>query len=341
MTMFIVAFHSEGFFEAEQESRNLDDIPDFDGPLYAEKIFSIHELPSEHSTTKIGVCKAVGTAKLYNRMKMLNITKLEIHAANACNFTCESCSHFSNNAHKGLLTPEDADQQMSLWSNRINPTWFSVLGGEPLLNPRIEDFLRVARKHWKQNIELITNGFLLTKFPNLGSLLNELNISLIISKHGNTPEFNTNWNKIIAYLDSNKTHYLIRNSFENWTRRYKGYGPAVLPYEDNRPEDSWNICPCKYCMQILDGKLYKCSVITYLQLQKRRWPEISPKWDQYLAYKPLEHTATDQELEEFVSRKHESICKMCPADVDQFEKPDPLITVGELLSKLNRSSQLP
>jgi len=64
MTMFIVAFHSEGFFEAEQESRNLDDIPDFDGPFHAEKIFPIHELPSEHSTTKIGVCKALGTAKL-------------------------------------------------------------------------------------------------------------------------------------------------------------------------------------------------------------------------------------------------------------------------------------
>jgi len=266
---------------------------------------------------------------------MVNVTRIEIHAAHACNFTCESCSHFSNNAHKGLVTPEYADEQMSLWSNRLNPIRFSVLGGEPLLNPRIEDFLRVARKHWKNSIELVTNGFLLPNFPNLGTIISELNINLIVSRHSNSPEFNITWDKVIAYLNSNTIPHAIRDSFENWTRRYQGYGPDVLPYENNRPEDSWNICPCKHCLQILDGKLYKCSTIAYLQLQKKRWPNISPKWDRYLAYKPLEHTATDQELEQFVSQKNESICNMCPAEPDKFEKPSPLITVGELLSKLN------
>lgn len=269
---------------------------------------------------------------------MLNVIKLEIHASHACNFTCESCSHFSNNGHKGLLTPEDADYQMGLWSNRLNPQWFSVLGGEPLLNPRIEEFLEVARKHWKNSVELITNGFLLPKFPNLGQVINRLNVSLIISKHGDSPEFNEKWNQIMAYLAENNIRHTIRNIKSRWSRRYKGYGPNVMPYEDNRPESSWNICPCKHCLQILDGKLYKCSVITYLQIQKKRWPEISPKWDRYLAYKPLEHTATDQELEEFISRKHEYICEMCPAEVDRFEKPSPLITVGELLSKLRPTS---
>jgi hypothetical protein len=269
---------------------------------------------------------------------MKDVIKLEIHASHACNFTCESCSHFSNNGHKGFLTPEDADYQMGLWSNRLNPQRFCVLGGEPLLNPRIEEFLRIARKHWKGAVELITNGFLLPHFSNLGSLLRELDINLVISKHGNSPKFDEQWDVVMTCLNSMNIPYYVRDSISNWTRRYKGYGPNVLPYEDNRPEDSWNICPCKYCLQILDGKLYKCSVITYLQLQKRRWPDISPKWDRYLAYKPLEHTATDQELDEFISRKHESICEMCPAEVDKFEKPSPLITVGELLSKLRPTS---
>jgi hypothetical protein len=266
-----------------------------------------------------------------------DIIKLEIHASHACNFTCESCSHFSNNGHKGFITPEDADHQMGLWSKRLNPKTFCILGGEPLLNPRIEEFVRIARNHWKCNIELITNGFLLPKFPNLGPLLKELKINLIITKHGESNEFNQQWNKVISFLHDNEITFSIRDG-KNWTRRYKGFGPDVLPYEDNRPEDSWKICPCKYCLQILDGKIYKCPMIAYLQLQKKRWPDISPKWDHYLEYKPLEHTATDEELDNFISRKHESICEMCPAEIDRFEKPSPLITIGELLTKLRPKS---
>ena len=39
----------------------------------------------------------------------VRVPLLEIHAANACNLTCESCSHFSNNGHKGMLSLADAE----------------------------------------------------------------------------------------------------------------------------------------------------------------------------------------------------------------------------------------
>jgi len=264
--------------------------------------------------------------------------KVEIHASHACNFTCESCSHFSNNGHKGYISVKEADEYMGYWSNRINPQWFAILGGEPLLNPHIEEILTVARKHWQGDVEIITNGFLLPNFPDLGSLLQKLNINLVISKHGDTPEFNEKWNAVMQYLADKNMPHCVRESFSNWTRRYKGWGPNVLPYEDDRPDASWEICPAKHCLQIFEGKLYKCPVIAYLRLQKKRWPEISSKWDRYLEYKPLDHTASDDELFNFINAKHEYICEMCPADRDQFNKPSPLITVGELVSKLNQKN---
>ena len=264
----------------------------------------------------------------------LNVFKIEIHASHACNFTCESCSHFSNNGHKGFISVEEADEYMGKWSCRLNPEWFAILGGEPLLNPNIEKILTIARKHWQGPVEIITNGFLLPNFPDLGPLLQKLNIRLVISKHHNSPEFNEKWNPIIRYLVENNMPHSIRESYNDWTRRYKSWGPNVLPYEDKRPEASWNICPAKYCLQIFEGKLYKCPLIAYLKLQKRRWPDISSKWDNYLEYKPLDHTASDEELYSFINAKYEDICGMCPAERDQFDKPSPLITVGELLSKL-------
>jgi organic radical activating enzyme len=272
------------------------------------------------------------------KTSLYDVIKLEIHASHACNFTCESCSHFSNNGHKGLLTPDDADYQMGLWSKRLNPKTFCILGGEPLLNPRIEEFVIVARNHWKCNIELITNGFLLPKFPNLGSLLNNLKINLIITQHHQSKEYLEQLEQVIKFLKEKQIPFYTREATKYWSRRYKGFGPDVLPYEDHDSKTSWKVCQCKYCLQILDGKIYKCPTIAYLQVQKKRWPNISPKWDRYLAYKPLEHTATDQELEDFISKNHESICEMCPAELEQFDKSSPLITVGELLSKLRPNS---
>ena len=49
------------------------------------------------------------------------LRNLEIHAAHACNLACESCSLYSNHAHKGLVSLEEADAWMGGWSGRIAP----------------------------------------------------------------------------------------------------------------------------------------------------------------------------------------------------------------------------
>ncbi len=72
---------------------------------------------------------------------------LEIHVSHACNLACEQCSHYSNYNHKGMLTPEEADRQMGLWSGRLLPRWFSLLGGEPTLNPALGE---ICQPFWRE-----------------------------------------------------------------------------------------------------------------------------------------------------------------------------------------------
>jgi len=55
--------------------------------------------------------------------------KLELHVAHGCNLSCESCSHYSNHAHSGIVSLEDADHWMALWSNRVSVKRFALLGG--------------------------------------------------------------------------------------------------------------------------------------------------------------------------------------------------------------------
>jgi MoaA/NifB/PqqE/SkfB family radical SAM enzyme len=267
---------------------------------------------------------------------MFTFNRLEIHVANACNLTCESCSHFSNGGHKGILSLKDAETWMKLWNHRIQPATFRLLGGEPLLNPMLIDLLYLSRDCWRASaITLVTNGLLLSKHPNLPIALEECNVNLHISIHDDSPEYREKAIRIDDIVRTWKAKRYFRveyhYSYVGWTRRHKGIGRSVMPYEDNNPRKSWEICPARECHQLFRGKLWKCAPIAYLRLQKEKYPDLSSAWDPYLAYEGLDAGCSDQELETFLSSEHESICDMCPSNPHRFNKPSPLIPLGKSL----------
>jgi hypothetical protein len=115
----------------------------------------------------------------------------------------------------------------------------------------------------------------------------------------------------------------LRPSIQTWTRRYRGHGTSMLPFEDEDPETSWEICPCKLSRQIHDGALWKCPALAYLPIQaKFVW--LDRAWDRYLAYRPLPPTADEQEVRAFLSQADEPWCRMCPAARRPFAPPNPL-----------------
>ena len=118
---------------------------------------------------------------------------------------------------------------------------------------------------------------------------------------------------------------------EVWGKMYHGYGDNILPYEDNDPESSWNCCFNKGCYQLLNGHIYKCPPVAYLPLLAKSY-KISDKWDPYLKYTPLTSECSDEELSEFFSRKSESVCGMCPANMEYYDPEklkSPLMSVKE------------
>lgn len=108
-----------------------------------------------------------------------------------------------------------------------------------------------------------------------------------------------------------------------WTRRYKGFGAAMEPFEDGQPRRSWERCPAKYCPQLFEGQIWKCAPLAYLKLQDARHG-LSEKWKPYLGYEPLSSDCSDEELNGFFDREEESFCAMCPAEPERFPIPLPL-----------------
>jgi hypothetical protein len=254
---------------------------------------------------------------------------IEMHVAHTCNLTCESCSHYSNHVHKGVLDPAQAEDWMRAWSRRIALKEFNLLGGEPTMNPRLPEFVLLVRKYWPTaHVRIITNGFFLHRHPALPSILAaDGNASIALSVHHRDPEYLERLRPVFDLLEGwQRDHGTVvetRHSDRRWTRRYLGFGAGMLPYEDGKTRKSWEICPAKHCKQLHDGKLWKCSPLAYLGLQKEKY-DLSPKWDPYLQYKPLEPNCSDRELDEFLRREDEEACSMCSAEVRSFSLPNPL-----------------
>lgn len=151
-----------------------------------------------------------------------------LQASNACNFKCEYCSQtLDDSALKSMNIQrsfmhyeifETAIEQLQKFNGEIkviNITGF----GEPLLNPRIGDMIRLAKeKKVAQRIELVTNGSMLTH--EMSDKLTEAGLDLIrISIQGLTEksykrisgvEINMNmYLENLAYLYQNKKNTKI------------------------------------------------------------------------------------------------------------------------------------
>lgn len=260
---------------------------------------------------------------------------VELHVSHTCNLTCDSCSHFSNSGHRGVLTPEEAVASTAPWKERLAPENFRLLGGEPTLNPRLIEVIEICREVWPDTkLELVTNGFFLHRHPRLGAVLAESGASLELTVHHDSPEYLAELVKVQEILEQWRVQYGLRHTIEKalqrWTRRYHGFGSAVKPYDDGDLRASWENCPARDCRQLFRGRLWKCSPITYLRLQKEAFSSLAEDWDPYLKYQGIEASCTDQELQAFLEREEEPICGMCPANPERFDKNSPLIPRSQL-----------
>jgi hypothetical protein len=269
-----------------------------------------------------------------DRTRLIQLRHMEMHLANACNLTCESCSHYSNQGHKGVLSLEDAEAWMSAWSGRVSPRLLSLLGGEPTINPHLTELVKMARRHFPQaRIRIVTNGFFLHRHPTLPEVLGkDPGARLSLSVHHDDPVYREKLKPVFKLIRQWIREHGIRasmtESHTHWTRRYKGFGAGMEPFDDGDPRQSWKVCPAKYCIQLFEGKLWKCGPIAYLRLQDAKY-DLSLKWDPYLAYVPLASDCSDQELQAFTEREDESCCNMCPAQPEKFALPIPLRQVPE------------
>jgi hypothetical protein len=248
---------------------------------------------------------------------MIRLPKLDIHVAHGCNLKCEDCHHFSN-YHFGLVSLKELEGWSRAWNHRILPTHLMLVGGEPALNPDLPGFIRRAKSFWPHsNLVLWTNGLLLDRHPDLTGALRETRASVVISIHDETPEYRAAIEKASATFSQSDIPHSFCASHDRWLRIHRYRDGKTVPHGQN-PRESWMVCEQRDCLQLFEGKLWKCAKIAYLKLIKN----LSDDWRPYLNYRPLFPSCTEEELLDFVKKAEEACCGMCHSVVEHF-KPHP------------------
>jgi organic radical activating enzyme len=95
------------------------------------------------------------------------VPNIEFYITNICNLTCKNCNRFNDYDFKGWQRWSDYESQYQQWSKHVRLQRVTILGGEPLLNPTICDWVDGINQFWQKPVQILSNGTRLNHVPDL------------------------------------------------------------------------------------------------------------------------------------------------------------------------------
>ncbi len=194
--------------------------------------------------------------KYYKDFKPV-MPKLEISVTNYCNLHCRRCGNFSNLVNeKDILDLDKFEQYLICLKEKFSDMLlFSVLGGEPLLNPQLEKYILLLRRYFPHTkIRVTTNGLLLTKISQkLIDTMVQCNVYFHISQYPPTRE---KLDGIIDFLKKNQVSFYITTPVTEFRKMI-----SLKQEGGERTFGKYSDCIC----HVLDeGRIYMCGIFQRL-----------------------------------------------------------------------------
>ncbi len=229
----------------------------------------------------------------------------EVHIIDSCNLNCAGCSHFSPLAKADSAYPleeyeKDLTRMGELFANNVKR--LRILGGEPLINPRVCEYLEISRKCLPNaNLELVTNGTLLERMPQefFDSCVKN-NIKIRVSVY----PIKFDYDKVEKYVKAKGVNieiYGVRSNDDSWMSM--GLSKTdLLDYKKTFLE-----CPyANDCINLIHGKLCFCSNAAYISIFNEFFGESYDDSNTCISI----HEHTRDEILEFLRTPNE-FCKYC------------------------------
>ena len=195
---------------------------------------------------------------------------LQFNVSNGCNLNCKSCNHFAPLVKKENFFP-DKDQlikdlnQVSNLTKNSPPEIINLMGGEPLLNKDICEYIKICKALFKDSkIFITTNGLLLDKMSDEFWNLIDDRVLIQVSKYFEK-EFYNRLNNFITEKEKT-TNIMFLEAGSLGTALFTNYALSKNNSEQSIKE-KFEGCPiANKTIQLYNSKLYSCSLCAYLYL---------------------------------------------------------------------------
>jgi hypothetical protein len=221
-------------------------------------------------------------------MSMAHTDFISFYITNVCGLSCVGCASFNNYAVKHHHKWEVARKKTYKWATLLSPRQISIIGGEPLLNPEIDDWVLGIRDAFSHvdDIRVFTGltSKSLLRYQDSIKLWLEHNVIVQISVHdpswwetsietgkeifkgydfeierkideGSFPlkavNFKTPDGKII---------FSMLEQWEFFHSAVQEVKDGVMYFHKNNPDEAHKACHCKDCHYVVDGDMYKCVI---------------------------------------------------------------------------------
>ncbi len=189
--------------------------------------------------------------------------KFEVHVTEHCNLNCKQCAHFSPLAEESYIDVDQYTKDVNRLSELFDGemSYILLLGGEPLLHPRLTELMEITRKAFPVGrIRIVTNGILLPKMTD------------------DFWESCKKWN-----VEISPSEYPIKFDYDEWSKKLKTQGVKYTTYSPARSTmyKIHPICPkrggtdasCRSnffhcpdasrCVTLRDGRMYTCDIAAH------------------------------------------------------------------------------
>lgn len=275
-------------------------------------------------------------------------TKVDFYITNVCNYTCNRCNRFNNYDFKGWQKWSDYEPIYKQWAQLVELKAATIMGGEPLLNPTVLDWVNGINQLFGIEVQILTNGTRFNETRNLYDAMlwtssknnfpNHIGVSLHnwadwpgmqadIRKFlkGSITELGKDenpWGSDFYFRDSNGVMINVYQSNNFGAASIKSNGTGGLTLHNSDPIRAHENCAFARwkSYHFIKGKLYKCGPAALM-----------PEFDQQ---RPLDISDSDRELlnsyqalsvdnyldynKEFFAKLDNPIkqCKFCPTEYD-------------------------
>lgn len=180
--------------------------------------------------------------------------RFEYDIVDYCNLNCAGCSHYAPIGENKYVTSNQAEVELKSLANIIKDECdiIHIMGGEPLLNPEINEILKICRNNFPNTeLQVVTNGILLDKMDVLfWKTCHDLNIKICLTLY----PIKLKRDKIMAYAKMFNINII---PFRNGT----SFNRYLI--DENGKQDinkSYSQCNLKNCPLYKNNKLYPCTI---------------------------------------------------------------------------------